>query len=559
MATTSLVHELHRRGPGRPPKSGEPLTFLSDFCGHFFPLLHAAAGVQFPSAHYRSDPVAFSREILGEDPWAKQIEILEAVRDHKRVAVKSGHKVGKSRSAATLALWFYCSFPASRVVMTSTTARQVDEILWRELRMLRAKAGKCLACRQAEELDPTLRIPRPCPHSALIREEPNETARAGLKSDDFREVVGFTARQAEAVAGISGAHVLYIVDEASGVADLIFEAIEGNRAGNAFVCLFSNPTQNSGEFYDAFNSKARFYKTITVSSLDSPNVAAGRVVIPGLATKEWCDEKREEWGPKSPLYKVRVEGDFAEFEAGKIFSLHAIAQAEARWADTPSEGRLYIGLDPAGEKGQGDDIVFVLRRGLRVLAIITRQGLDDEGHLNQLLLLIKTYKLIRETPVVVLDVEGSVGAKVSAKLRAYVENNPGTFELVRVRASDASARQPEVYDRMRDALAASLSAWFDSGGSIPEDTKLEKELHSLEWKQRADGRIKVTDKVTLRKILGRSPDRYDGLALAVWEPLSLRELDANAPPPAIVPARDDYYGDRGSMDPYAGAAVWERR
>jgi phage terminase large subunit len=555
VATPTIAAKLAKvRAPG---KEAPPLTFAADFAASFFPALHAAAGVQFPSPLYRKDPVRFAREILGVEPWSKQIEILEAVRDHPRVAVKSGHKVGKSHTAAALALWFYCSYDAARVVCTSTTARQVDEILWRELRMMHARSGRCVACKAEIQRNPGARIPRPCPHSSLVDGELADTARTGLRSDDFREVTGFTARQAEAVAGISGENVLYIVDEASGVAEEIFEAIEGNRAGAARLVLFSNPTRNEGEFHAAFNDKARFYVGITVSSASTPNVVSGERLFPGLATKEWVEEKREEWGPKSPLYRVRVEGEFAEHEEGKIFSLHTIEQAEQRWQDTPAEGRLYIGLDPAGERGRGDEIVFAARRGLKLLELAVFRGLDEQGHLAELIRFAKRLRVPRETPVVVVDREGSVGSKVHLAIRNYAEANTGVFEVVGVRASDRALRQPELYDRMRDALAASLVAWFDSGGAIVEDAKLAKELHALEWKQRADGRAKVTDKETLRKVLGRSPDRYDALALSVWEPLSLREQLAE-PTPSAAREPDERYA-ASTLDPYAGAATWERR
>jgi phage terminase large subunit len=557
VATSSNAAELGKRR-GRPPKSEGPTTFAADFAASFFPALHASFGIRFPSPIYRADPVRFSREILGVEPWSKQVEILEAVRDNPRVAVASGHKCGKSHSVAQLVLWFYCSYDAARAVMTSTTSRQVDEILWREVRMVHARSGRCLACKAEIARNPGARIPRPCPHSSLIDGELADLARTGLRSDDFREVVGFTAKQAEAVAGISGENVLYVVDEASGVAQEIYEAIEGNRAGSARLLLLGNPTKNSGEFYDAFHSKERFYKTITVSSESTPNVVTGRKVIPGLATREWVEEKADEWGRKSSLFKVRVLGEFAEHEEGKIFSLHTIEEAEKRWAETPAAGRLYIGLDPAGEKGSGDEIVFAPRRGLKLLELDVRRGLDEQGHLVALFQVIKKHRTPRETPVVVVDRGGSVGVKVWRALRDYADAHPNELEVVGVNPSDKSMRQPELYDRMRDALAASLASWVDAGGALVEDTKLAKELHALEWKQRVDGRLKLTDKVTLRKMLGRSPDRFDAISLSTWEPLALREQTGDSSSsardysPSRTLARDPF-------DPYRGADIWERR
>ena len=134
----------------------------------------------------------------------------------------------------------------------------------------------------------------------------------------------------------------------------------------------------------------------------------GKRLIPGLAMPEWIAEKKEEWGEKSALYLVRVKGEFAEHEEGKIFSLHTIEQAEQRWSETPAEGRLYIGLDPAGERGRGDEIVFAARRGLKLIELVPRRGLDEQGHLAELLRIVHRLRQPRETVVVVVDREGEI-------------------------------------------------------------------------------------------------------------------------------------------------------
>lgn len=556
MVTKSLaieVAERKRRAAVMPAR----MSFAEDLRELLLRELAMTTGIRFPSEHYQADPVAFFREILGVEPWSRQIEILNAVRDHRRVAVCSGHKVSKSHSAAGIALWYFCSFPDARVVMTSTTSRQVDQILWRELKMLRARAGRCVDCKLADPDGYVL--PRPCAHSALIEDEPGELARTGIKSDDFREIVGFTARESEAVAGVSGRNLLYIVDEASGVSDDIFFAIEGNRAGGARIVLFGNGTRNEGEFFEAFYSKAHLYFTMRVSSEETPNVIEGRDVIPGLATADWIAEKRNEWGEDSPLYQVRVKGLHAVNEEGRIFSLHAIAQAESRWSETPDAGLLYIGCDPAGETGSGDESGFSVRRGMKQIALRTARGLNDEQHIVTLLGLVREFALPRETPVVVVDREGSIGYKLAIKLRAYLDlqRDRAPFELVTVRASDRAARQPQNYDRTRDELIANLEAWFRDGGAIIEDTKLEQELHVLEWFPQVNGRLKVTPKDVIKKALGRSPDRLDALALSCFEPLSLRtEIpDSVAPDVARERARelDDVHASVAAMDPYAGS------
>lgn len=231
MTTTSTATELDiRRGPGRPTK---PRTMADDLAQSLDVMADARSprttGMRWPNERYQRDPVAFAREVLGVVLWDRPIEILEAVRDHPRVAVSSGHKISKSFLAAIIALWFYCSFHEARVVLSSVTSRQVDRILWRELRMMVSRSGRCGGCRTRDPYGLT-RCPECSERTTTIDGDLHELARSGLISNDFREIVGFTAREAEAVAGVSGKHLLYLLDEASGIPNTIFEAIEGNRA-----------------------------------------------------------------------------------------------------------------------------------------------------------------------------------------------------------------------------------------------------------------------------------------------------------------------------------------
>lgn len=534
----------------------ERVTLRGDLIARLKAQLAETSQLVFPLVAYQRDPVGFARDVMGYVPcrtveeieraltadakakilWEKQIEILEAAANHPRVAVASGHKISKSHTAAILTLWFYCCFDQARVVLSSVTARQVDRILWRELRMLRAHSKETIPGKMGE------------------------LARTGLVSSDFREAFGFTARDAEAVAGISGKNLLYVLDEASGIEQLIFDAIEGNRAGGARLVMFSNPTQTSGEFFEAFNEKKGFYHCIRVSSEETPNAVTGRTLIAGLAGREWIDEKRREWGEESPLYKVRVKGEFVLNEEGRVVSLHLIGQCEQRWFDAAGEGRLQIGIDPAGPGLGGDESAYVVRRGQKVLAIVAMRGLTEEGHLANLLGIIKEHARPREPePLITVDREGAVGAAVYGTLRAYAEANdgkPGGFELHGIRSSERARREPKIYERIRDELWMNLARWLKDGGAIPEDSKLAKELHLPAWESTITGRLRVTPKDELRKLLERSPDRADALALAVWEPIAHA-----APPPAghgsgsggdepgVMNERDAIYGGPAA-DPY---------
>ena len=92
--------------------------------------------------HYRDDPVRFCREVLGvksatrrstNEPY--QFRVLETLTAHPRVAVRSGHGVGKSAINAWAALWWLVTRPMSRVVILAPEySRQIRAILFSEMR-----------------------------------------------------------------------------------------------------------------------------------------------------------------------------------------------------------------------------------------------------------------------------------------------------------------------------------------------------------------------------------------------------------------------------------------
>ena len=271
---------------------------------------HEIAGPDLPQASYqetfRRSPIGFAHVILGVDLWAKQEEVLNALRDHRRVAVKAGNGVGKGFTAAVAVLWFLCSHQPATVLTTAPTARQVRHILWQEIRRLyRASAyplgGKLLVTRL---------------------ELPHDRFALGLSSDEVDQFQGFHSP-----------NMLIVVDEAEGVIEPIFEAIDAvMTAGNSKLLLIGNPTSVTGTFRRAFHEERHLYHNITISALDSPNVKQQRVVLPGLTTHEWVAERVALWGEASPMYHARVLGDFSDRAEDTLISLTHIEQAIARYS-----------------------------------------------------------------------------------------------------------------------------------------------------------------------------------------------------------------------------------
>lgn len=567
------VAEPKQRRPGRPKSPTLEQDFFTD--AHAFAAQSSI--LSFPCVHYQTDIIGFARDVMGFTPcrtlaelvairddedardvpeherqlclWGEQIAILEAIMREERVSVSSGHKISKSHTLGIAALWFYSCFHDAKVIFSSTTYHQVESILWAEFRRLRWRA------------------------KVSIPGDMHEVASSGFKSDDFRIVQGFTAKEPEAIAGISGKNLLFLLDEASGIPDKIFEAIEGNRAGGAKIVMTSNPTKTSGTFFESHHSKSQasigpsgFY-CFQVSSENTPNAVTGRRLIPGLATKDYVDSMRIEWGPDSPFFKVRILGQFVKNEEGKPFSLELITAAEQRWAETVGEGRLHVGVDPAGPGENGDESGFAVRRGKKLLHLETKRGMTEQQHLDKVLELLRAFRLPGDVlatamPVVAIDREGPIGFKVWLLIKSHFDDPKCDLPafILGERASDKAFRRPDIFDNHRDELWGALEAWLKDSGAILTDTKLEKELGEIEWTSNIRNRLKATSKDDIRKALGRSPDRGDALCLAVWEPTGYRTVtpDADreapaqhAPPPRIDPYRTLHDG-ANAFDPYAG-------
>lgn len=489
---------------------------------------------RWPSTRWASNPVGFFYEVLLVAHLIReQIEILEALNEPRaRVAVASGHKMGKDFLAAGIALWWFSCHELARVRSTAVTAPQVRDVFWRELKAHHARSQK-----------------GPYPLDGVVPELPHTGLRSGL-----REVVGFTAGQGEGAAGISSPKMLYIYDEASGIDDAIFEASKGNLAGgDARALMLSQPTRNQGHFYEAFHEKRELWKTFHLDSENSPNVREGREVVPGLATREWLDEQRIDWNaPDGPVWQIRVKGRFAQGSGQLVIPLALVSAAEARWPAmaTPHEERLVIGLDCAGSGA--DENGAAPRRGKKILELEAWATPDlptpkarAEANAARVMGVVRRHRRPREQrALIVQDAGGTVGLEVYRELLRFedeIEVRPVQF--------GAAATVPREYQWMRDQLWFSFARWLEEGGALPPDRKLPAELTAPGWVYDEKGRRHVEKKDKLRAKLGRSTDRADACILSVHVPAVVVE-EREEERDDTLPDVDSY---SGSLSPYGGA------
>ncbi len=469
-------------------------------------------------------PVAFAREVLGVEPWGRQVEVLNALTEHRRVAVKAGNGLGKGFCAAVAVLWFmHVHQEAAIALSTAPTFRQVRHILWRQLRRLYRPAAGTLG---GKMLDTRWEL------------------------SDNRYAMGLSADSADQFQGFHSPNVFIVVDEAEGVGEEIYEAIESvMTSADPLLLLIGNPTTMTGAFRRAFYEERQIYRTITISALDSPNAQAGRVVIPGLTTPRWIEERKQIWGEENPVYRSRVLGEFPEQGEDTLISLSDIEAAVRRFEGQPGKtGAAVAGPDPAEGRsihpstgsgqtgtdadaagaGAGDAAVIlavdVARFGADRSVILRRRGncVEDIRALRQMDTMQLTgwvSAAIREcSPAQVCVDEIGVGAGVVDRLRELGHPVRGVNVAHK-------ARQDGIFVNLRAEGYWTLRERFVSGRiSIPADNQLVGELAALRYGYDSQGRIKMESKDDMRQRGLPSPDKADALMLAFLAPANRLRL-----------------------------------
>src|SRR5215472_73375 len=424
---------------------------------------------------WRTTPVQFVTEALGATPEPWQAEALREIAGHDRVAIRSGHGVGKSAMLAWLILWWLLTRAPARVAATAPTAHQLRDVLWGEI-------GKWHR-----------RLKQPFRDWLQVQAERVTLASA----PDLSFAVARTARkeEPEAFQGHHSEHMLFIVDEASGVPNIIFEVGEGSMStAGAKTVLAGNPTQIRGYFYDAFHAQRASWRTMRVACGDSGQVAA-----------EYATRQAASYGVASNVYRVRVLGEFPLSAEDGVIRLDLCEAAVGRDIEAGPKTKVTWGLDVARF---GDDrTALVKRRG----AIVAEKATVWRGKDT-----MQTVGLVKQQydgcspddrpDVICVDVIG-LGAGVVDRLREL------ELPVVGINVAEMPGLD-EQYLRLRDELWFMARKWFeDRACSMPEDEDLIADLTSPKFTVTSSGKIKVESKAEMKARGVVSPDLGDAFCL----------------------------------------------
>lgn len=440
--------------------------------------------------------------------WPKQVEIAESLlKPPYRTLVKACHKVGKTHLGGGLVNWWYDAFDPGLALTTAPTKRQVEDLLWKEVRVQRGgRSG--------------FRGPK--------------MPRLESSADHFAH--GFTAQDGDSFQGSHSPHTLFIFDEAVGVDSQFWETAESMfNVGGAWLAIF-NPTDTSSQAYAEELSGG--WHVISLSVLEHPNIAAELAGLPPpfpsamrlgrLETllKKWCRPVNGspvatdiEWPPSSgqflrpgPIAEARLLGRWPSQATNNVWSDGAWQAAEQRMLAEPRDQPIEIGCDVARF---GDDYTEIhVRRGPVSLHHEAANGWDTSETAGRLKALADQWGRHSGTEgrqvLIKVDDDGVGGGVMDQK---------SDYRFVGLSASE-TAIEREDYPNRRSEL------WFTTAERalrgnlslvrIDADTRreLRRQAMAPTWKLDSDGRRVVEQKDDTKKRIKRSPDGMDAMNLA---------------------------------------------
>lgn len=492
---------------------------------------------------WNNDWNKFVRDGLGARLDNEQQDIISSVQYNKMTAVASGTARGKDFVAACAALCFMYLTPRfdsngamvknTKIAMTAPTGRQVSNIMTPEVRRL-LRNGRS-------------RFPFLFPGRLVaddIRTDYEEWFLTGFKADD---------NATEAWSGFHAVNTMFIVTEASGVSQKVFNAIEGNLQGNSRLVLVFNPNVSTG--YAAKAMKSKRFNRFRLNSLNAENVVTKKNTIPGQVDYEWVKDKVETWSNQisldefcekegdfkwegklyrpNDLFRVKVLGLFPKVEEDVIIPYEWIQLANERWVMMKELGykpicSSRIGADVAG---MGRDASMIVPRYEDFVSeFIAHNSAGKADHMHVAGMIVVELDKNKDNKAFI-DTIGE-GAGVYSRLQelGYTRAYSCKFSEGVKGLSDITGEY--TFANMRAYCYWAMRDWFNPRNghdpAVPPDDNFMEEATATHWKFQSNGSIIIEPKEDIKARIKRSPDKADALANTFypndWNGLSDEEI-----------------------------------
>ena len=442
--------------------------------------------------YYADHPVEFVEDLLHVTPDPKQADILRSVSANQMTSVRSGHGIGKSAVEAWTVIWFLTTRPFPKIPCTAPTQHQLFDILW-------AEVSKWL--RNNKALEREIQWTK---EKVYMKQYPEEWF-----------AVARTASKPDALQGFHADDILYIIDEASGVDDKVFEPVLGALSTpGARLLMCGNPTQLSGFFYESHHKNRGSYSTFHIDGRTSSRVS-----------EEFVNTIITMYGEDSDVFRVRVAGEFPRQDNDVFIPLPLIEKSiMTQWNAPERPASIHIGCDVAR---YGDDkTVIGYKLDEKVEFHKRRSGQDTMKTADDIVelgeMLVRRYKYTKTIPVKVDD--SGVGGGVVDRLKQLKRFNPERLwwlDIVPVifgqRISHDFYHDSTTY--MMSIVKKLLMPFTEDGLPkpveliLPDDNELVGQLSTRKYGMTEPSKIRVESKEAMKKRGLRSPDEADCVLL----------------------------------------------
>lgn len=394
-----------------------------------------------------------------------------------RIAVSSGHGIGKSAEIAMITDWGMSTCEECKVVITAGTGPQ-------------------LSTKTAPEVSKWFRRSINANwwtvNATSIRFK-SEKLQANWRAD----FITWSEYNTEAFAGLhnKGKRIILIFDEASAIADRVWEVAEGalTDEGTEIIWLaFGNPTQNTGRFRECFGRYKHRWKTFQIDSREVEGTNKAEIA-------KWV----EDYGEDSDFVRVRVRGEFPRAGASQFIPSDVVAAARKYRAEG-YESLPKIGACDVARFGD-DQTVIGDRQGRKARIIAKYRGLDTVQTAHKCMEYIDN----EQPDAFVIDGDGLGAGVVDNLNHAGYGHKTLIVEFHGGRpANDASA-----YYNMRAEVWGKTRDWLMAGCEIPDDPELDADLTSPQYGFSAKQQVQLEKKEDMKKRGIASPDSADMLAM----------------------------------------------
>lgn len=471
---------------------------------------------------WAEDPVRYAVERLGLRPTWQQKKLFESMApEGAKVSCRAGHGIGKSGCTSGVALWFLETRDYAKIPCTAPTSHQLRDVLWAEIGKWARKSAEVSRKRGDHQRfwltnlftftkDRIYDTSAPAEWFAVARTSgrDNPDALQGFHASDIE-----ISEDGHGVVGDDHGEgkILFIVDEASGVMEAVFEVAEGALSSpGARLLMLGNPTKTSGYFYMSHHAARSEFTCLHFRSSESPLVSAG--YRDGLVRK---------YGEGSNVVRVRSDGEFPKQEDDVLISLEHCEPCIKR-EPYDDKGEIRLGADVA--RFGNDRVVLTVRQERNLLHAEIHAKQDTMTTAGQIVNMANQYGAKK----VFVDVVG-LGAGVVDRLRELRTQNKIKARIVEVNVAQSAPARYDPYEdeatveaqggKLRDYLWLEGARWVAQEApsfgmldpEIAED--LAAELSTVKYRIDSSGRLIVESKDEMKKRLGHSPDIADSVLL----------------------------------------------